>query len=127
MDEYLIELLILVFLPVCTDRGEVILRGGSLPIAMVGPGLVHLSQQHQNQRPLSGHLSPTSSPPNLSQRPKSNSDCEGLTTSATMSPWLQRRKAAARTNSEGNVIISSVIRQPRGPDGTRGFAMSNED
>jgi hypothetical protein len=91
-------------------------RGGSLPIAM---GINHTSQQQH--RPSCAYLSPNSSPPNahfLPSRPKSNSYCEGLTTSSTMSPWLLRRKAA----SEGNVIISSVIRQPRGPDGTRGFA-----
>lgn len=38
-----------------------------------------------------------------------------------MSPWLMRRKAAA----EGHVVVSSVIRQPRGPDGTRGFMMGH--
>ncbi|CAG7730394.1 unnamed protein product [Allacma fusca] len=96
------------------NEREIVLRrrGGSLPIAM-GP-------IHTSQRPASTYLSPNSSPPNnfLPSRPKSNSYCEGLMTSSTMSPWLARRKAA----SEGNVIISSVIRQPRGPDGTRGFA-----
>lgn len=96
-------------------------RGGSLPIS-VGP-----ESMHPSQRPLSSYLSPGSSPPNfLPQRPKSNSYCEGLMTTATMSPWLQRRKAAtSRTNSEGNVIISGVVRQPKGPDGTRGFSMAS--
>jgi len=99
---------------------EIILRrrGGSLPITMA-PAMHH--QNVANSHPNSCHLSPSSSPPNRGAiRPKSNSYCEGLMmTSTTMSPWLQRRKAA----SEGNVVISSVIRQPRGPDGTRGFAM----
>ena len=106
---------------------EIILRrrGGSLPITMA-PMMHHNHQNGSataNSHPTPSYLSPNSSPPNrtMSTRPKSNSYCEGLmmTSNSTMSPWLQRRKAA----SEGNVVISSVIRQPRGPDGTRGFSM----
>jgi len=94
-------------------------RGGSLPIAAL-------------QRSSGGaYLSPNSSPPSNGAfitigpngaRPKSNSYCEG-TSPTTMSPWLQRRKASASSRlSNGELTFSGVVRQPRGPDGTKGFA-----
>jgi len=84
-------------------------RGGSLPVATplaTSPGRAFLSP----------HASPGS---DMFGRPKSNSYCEGASPTA-MNPWLQRRKAASRL-SEGNVVINGVIRQPKGPDGTKGF------
>lgn len=95
-------------------------RGGSLPIAML---------QHRGS--ISGpYVSPNSSPPTAASgylRPKSNSYCEGTTVGATasngMSPWLMKRKASVASSrlSTGDLVISGVIRQPRGPDGTKGF------
>ena len=108
-------------------------RGGSLPIPMMtNGGQQYLHQQHYynpTQRN-SMYLSPNSSPPNgtdIRPRPKSNSYCEGTVPRGSpngaggMSLWLQRRHASTRS-SEGNVVISGVVRQPRGPDGTKGFA-----
>jgi hypothetical protein len=89
-------------------------RGGSLPIATGNP------------RPYSYNMSPNSSPPNPGLRPKSNSYCEGQNingpATTTMSPWLMKRKQSNSRNSEGSIVLSGVIRQPRGPDGTKGFA-----
>jgi hypothetical protein len=104
-------------------------RGGSLPIN---------AQQQQKRHSHSSatgnqlYLSPSSSPPNNvtygpgQHRPKSNSYCEGANitngTSSGMSAWLQKRLASTRT-SEGNITLAAtVIRQPRGPDGSKGFA-----
>jgi len=56
------------------------------------------------------------------QRPKSNSYSEG-SDPCGMSTWLQKRKASAASSrlSTGDICLNGVIRQPRGPDGTRGF------
>lgn len=124
-------------------------RGASLPMPVIAPGILSAQNVYygnmpgspggrlQHRQTIASYLSPNGSPPNgltaaalsgaaAGARPKSNSYCEGLMTSATMSPWLQRRKAAAvsRTSSDGGVVLSTVIRQPRGPDGTRGFSAS---
>jgi len=89
-------------------------RGGSLPIP---------SSQHRGS--LTGnYLYPSGSPPAGFLRPKSNSYSEGTDTSAAsgMSSWLQKRKASASSRlSSGDISLGGVIRQPRGPDGTKGF------
>jgi len=88
-------------------------RGGSLPIP---------SSQHRGS--LTGYLYPSGSPPQGFLRPKSNSYSEGTDTSAAsgMSSWLQKRKASASSRlSSGDISLGGVIRQPRGPDGTKGF------
>lgn len=93
-------------------------RGGSLPIAAL-----------QRASTNGAYISPNSSPPNGTliigpngARPKSNSYCEGASPTS-MSPWLQRRKASASSRlSSGELNFSGVLRQPRGPDGTKGFA-----
>jgi len=104
-------------------------RGGSLPIS------AHSQQKRHSHSSATGnqlYLSPSSSPPTNAafgpgqHRPKSNSYCEGAningSNSVGMSAWLQKRLASSRT-SEGNISLSAtVIRQPRGPDGTKGFA-----
>ncbi|CAL8088366.1 unnamed protein product [Orchesella dallaii] len=94
-------------------------RGGSLPIAAL--------QRSSG----TAYLSPNSSPPSNGAfitigpngaRPKSNSYCEGASPT-TMSTWLCRRKASASSRlSSGELTFSGVVRQPRGPDGTKGFA-----
>jgi len=104
-------------------------RGGSLPIPMMMTGLNPQQQQYYPYHRNSMYLSPNS-PPNangadIRTRPKSNSYCEGTTVdgrrnSNGMSQWLQRRHESSRS-SEGNVVMNGVIRQPRGPDGTKGF------
>jgi hypothetical protein len=118
-------------------------RGGSLPIPMNGNANANHHYHaggpppaYYNYQRNSMYLSPNSSPPNgneIPQRPKSNSYCEGtpnknlsLATSPNgMSVWLQRRMASTRS-SEGNIELNGVLRQPRGPDGTKGFA-SNQN
>ncbi|ODM99313.1 La-related protein 6 [Orchesella cincta] len=94
-------------------------RGGSLPITAL------------QRTSGAAYLSPNSSPPGNGAfitigpngaRPKSNSYCEG-TSPTTMSPWLLKRKASASSRlSNGELTFSGVVRQPRGPDGTKGFA-----
>jgi len=110
-------------------------RGGSLPMPMVMPGdqsflngypYQHYQNGPQGQRN-SMYLVPNLSPPSgagFQQRPKSNSYCEGVerkNSTGGMSLWLQRRLANSRS-SEGSIVTTGVIRQPRGPDGTKGFA-----
>jgi len=95
-------------------------RGGSLPINTGHRGSIG---GHNN---LSPNSSPPSNVPAGFLRPKSNSYCEGTTNQQAttgMSPWLLKRKASAVSrSSNGDIVISGVIRQPRGPDGTKGFA-----
>jgi hypothetical protein len=98
-------------------------RGGSLPINAGHRGSI--GGGHNN---LSPNSSPPSNVPAGFLRPKSNSYCEGTNqqqqiTTTGMSPWLLRRKASASSRSStGDIVISGVIRQPKGPDGTKGFA-----
>lgn len=102
-----------------TEDGPLRRRGGSLPI----PASL---MQHRGST-AGNYLYPNASPPNASAgflRPKSNSYSEGTDpTGATMSTWLQRRKASAASSrlSSGDISLSGVLRQPRGPDGTKGF------
>jgi len=90
-------------------------RGGSLPVplAVLAP-----------RGSVSGvyPCSPNNSSHSGIQRPKSNSYSEG-SDPCGMSSWLQKRKASAASSrlSTGDICLSGVIRQPRGPDGTRGF------
>jgi len=100
-----------------SDESPLRRRGGSLPIAALS--------QHRGST--AGNLYPNASPPNAAAgflRPKSNSYSEGTDPSAaTMSSWLQKRKASAASTrlSTGEISLAGVIRQPRGPDGTKGF------
>jgi len=74
--------------------------------------------RHQSKR---NSLAPP--PAERQPRQKSNSYCEGTEQSggaAGMSAWLQRRMATTRS-SEGTIVLNAAIRQPRGPDGTKGF------
>jgi hypothetical protein len=93
-------------------------RGGSLPITALS--------QHRGST-AGNYLYPNASPPNSASgflRPKSNSYSEGTDPSAaTMSSWLQKRKASAASTrlSTGEISLNGVSRQPRGPDGTKGF------
>ncbi|CAL8076932.1 unnamed protein product [Orchesella dallaii] len=93
-------------------------RVGSLPIA----GLQRSSSSaylSSNSSPLSNGASITSGPNGA--RPKSSSYCEGAS-SKTISTWLQRRRASASSRpNNGELTFSEVVRQPRGPDGTKGF------
>ncbi|XP_021962360.1 la protein homolog isoform X2 [Folsomia candida] len=88
-------------------------RGGSLPVAP-------LAQYRGN------YCICPPNPPSQNAvdflRPNSNGYFEGGTDpAATMSSWLQKRKASNRL-SVGEVSLGSgVIRQPRGPDGSKGF------
>lgn len=101
------------------DDGPIRRRGGSLPIT--ASLLQHRGSTAGN------YLYPNASPPNAASgflRPKSNSYSEGTDSSAaTMSSWLQKRKASAASTrlSTGEISLGGVIRQPRGPDGTKGF------
>ncbi|CAL8076979.1 unnamed protein product [Orchesella dallaii] len=91
-------------------------RVGSLPIAALqrSSSSAYLSS---NSSPLSNGASITSGPNGA--RPKSSSYCEGASPT-TISTWLQRRRASRNYN--GELTFSEVVRQPRGPDGTKGFA-----
>jgi len=97
-------------------------RGGSVAV----PPKSALSRHRGSVCPsmLAGSGSPPSSASGY-LRPKSNSYSEGSdkNNGATMSSWLQRRKASAASTrlSNGDIQVSGVIRQPRGPDGTSGF------
>ncbi|OXA63960.1 uncharacterized protein LOC110856935 [Folsomia candida] len=101
-----------------TDESPLRRRGGSLPIAALA--------QHRGST-AGNYLYPNASPPNAASgflRPKSNSYSEGTDPSAaTMSSWLQKRKASAASTrlSSGEISPAGVIRQPRGPDGSKGF------
>jgi len=101
-------------------------RGGSLPIP---------SAQHRGSL-VGNYLYPSGSPPAGFLRPKSNSYSEGTDASSAasgMSSWLQKRKASASSRlSSGDISLGGVLRQPRGPDGTKGFhpgyrALINEE
>ncbi|CAL8106281.1 unnamed protein product [Orchesella dallaii] len=85
-------------------------RGGSLSVAAL--------QRSSG----AAYLSSNSSPLSNGARPKSDSYCEGASPT-TISTWLQRRRASASSRGyNGELTFSGVVRQPRGPDGTKGFA-----
>jgi len=121
----------MVYMP---DEPQVIRRrGGSLPMpsVMSAGGQQHYYRSppednfHQKRNSMFLCTNPAQSDSsNFQVRPKSNSYCEGIGPRANggTSLWLQRRMESTRAASEGSVVISGVVRQPRGPDGTRGFA-----
>jgi len=113
-------------------------RGGSLPMTSVTSTTGEQQQFYRaphkdgahNQKRNSMFLAANtaqSDVANFQIRPKSNSYCEGIgngngNAGGGTSLWLQRRMESSRAASEVSVVTSGVIRQPRGPDGTRGFA-----
>jgi len=106
-----------------SDEAQVVRRrGGSLPVPA--------SSLSKHRASISGGhimMHSNASPPNGSggyTRPKSKSYSEGTDHSAaTMSSWLQKRKASAASSrlSTGEITLNGVLRQPRGPDGSKGF------